>query len=141
MDKILQTYTGTQSNTGAANNNCTNDILANELSLFLNIFVLFTIFSPRSVEASIKHHSVPPDGAEALKFDSTYSQDKLSQFFTCLWKQTLVYWRSPHYNAMRLCFTTIAALIFGSVFWDIGMKRSRSPHLNNNFLYVYAECV
>ena len=83
-----------------------------------NIYILL-----REVEASINHSSIPADGSEPLKFSSTYSQDKLPQFLTCLWKQNLVYWRSPHYNAMRLFFTTASALIFGSVFWNVGSKR------------------
>ncbi|XP_022948217.1 ABC transporter G family member 31-like isoform X1 [Cucurbita moschata] len=83
----------------------------------------------RIVEASIKQLSVPPVGGEALKFDTTYSQGILSQFIICLWKQRLVYWRSPHYNVMRLCFTFISALIFGSVFWGIGMKRNSTQEL------------
>ncbi|XP_022148375.1 ABC transporter G family member 31 isoform X2 [Momordica charantia] len=95
----------------------------------------------RSVEASIKQFSVPPIGGEPLKFDSTYSQDKLSQFRTCLWKQTLVYWRSPHYNAMRICFTTISAVIFGSTFWDIGMKRNSTQELLVVMGALYAACL
>lgn len=77
----------------------------------------------RVVESSIKNLSVPPPGSEPLKFSSTYSQDPLSQFFICFWKQNLIYWRSPQYNAVRLAFTVAAALILGSVFWDIGSKR------------------
>ncbi|KAL6195450.1 hypothetical protein ACLB2K_031069 [Fragaria x ananassa] len=72
----------------------------------------------REVEESIEQYSFPLPDSEPLKFASTYSQNTLFQFKTCLWKQNLVYWRSPQYNAMRLIFTTIAALIFGSAFWD-----------------------
>lgn len=83
----------------------------------------------REVEASIMHFSTPATGSEPLKFASTYSQDNLSQFLTCLWKQNLVYWRSPQYNAMRLFFTTLSALIFGSVFWNVGSKRDSTQDL------------
>lgn len=65
----------------------------------------------------------PPAGSQPLKFDTLYSLDLFSQFLRCIWKQNLVYWRSPSYNAMRLYFTTISALIFGTVFWDVGSKR------------------
>jgi hypothetical protein len=44
-------------------------------------------------------------------------------FFICLWKQNLVYWRSPQYNGVRLFFTVLAAFLLGSVFWDIGSER------------------
>lgn len=75
------------------------------------------------MEDSINHFSTPAAGSEPLRFSSTYSRDKLFQFLTCLWKQNLVYWRSPAYNAMRLFFTTMSALIFGSVFWNVGSRR------------------
>ncbi|KAM6597358.1 hypothetical protein CsatA_007882 [Cannabis sativa] len=83
----------------------------------------------REVEASIEHFSTPTSGSEPLKFSSTYSQDRLSQFLICLWKQNLVYYRSPAYNAIRLIFTTVSALIFGSVFWNIGSRRESTQDL------------
>ncbi|KAK1311612.1 ABC transporter G family member 31 [Acorus calamus] len=76
----------------------------------------------REVEDLIQRLSVPAAGTEPLKFESKFSQDTLTQFKLCLWKQNLVYWRSPHYNVVRLFFTTISALILGSVFWNVGSK-------------------
>ncbi|KAL5778742.1 hypothetical protein ACOSQ2_009479 [Xanthoceras sorbifolium] len=95
----------------------------------------------RGVESLIKELSIPPAGSEPLKFSSTYSKDQFSQFMICLWKQNLVYWRSPQYNAMRLCFTTIAALIFGSVFWDIGSKRDSTQALFMVMGALYSACL
>ncbi|KAL5806630.1 hypothetical protein ACOSQ4_029363 [Xanthoceras sorbifolium] len=95
----------------------------------------------KGVKCLIKKLSVPPAGLEPLKFSSTYSKDQLSQFMICLWKQNLVYWRSPQYNAMRLCFTTIAALIFGSVFWDIGSKRDSTQALFMVMGALYSACL
>ncbi|ESR38298.1 hypothetical protein CICLE_v10027679mg [Citrus x clementina] len=95
----------------------------------------------RVVESSIKNLSVPPPGSEPLKFSSTYSQDPLSQFFICFWKQNLIYWRSPQYNAVRLAFTVAAALILGSVFWDIGSKRSSTQGLFMVMGALYASCL
>ncbi|KAK3019263.1 hypothetical protein RJ639_004212 [Escallonia herrerae] len=83
----------------------------------------------REVEASIEQMSIPVSGSEPLKFATTYSQDALSQFRICIWKQFLVYWRSPPYNAVRLFFTTLSALILGSIFWDIGSKRDNTQDL------------
>ncbi|XP_061368731.1 ABC transporter G family member 31-like [Gastrolobium bilobum] len=83
----------------------------------------------RGVETSIMQYGEPPAGSEPLKFDTLYSQGTWSQFLRCLWKQNLVYWRSPQYNAMRLIFTVISALIFGSVFWDIGSKRESTQQV------------
>lgn len=93
------------------------------LCIFITKWLYHSYNFHREVEASIIHFSTPATGSEPLKFASTYSQDNLSQFLTCLWKQNLVYWRSPQYNAMRLFFTTLSAMIFGSVFWNVGSKR------------------
>uniref|UniRef100_A0A3Q7G8X2 Uncharacterized protein n=1 Tax=Solanum lycopersicum TaxID=4081 RepID=A0A3Q7G8X2_SOLLC len=67
-----------------------------------------SLFKIRGVEALIKQLSVPPENSEPLKFTSIYSQGAFSQFRICLWKQNLVYWRSPTYNAVRLFFTTLS---------------------------------
>lgn len=95
----------------------------------------------REVEASIERLSTPPAGSERLKFASTYSQDNLSQFRTCLWKQNLVYWRSPPYNAVRLFFTAMSALILGTVFWDIGSKRHSTQDLFMVMGALYSACL
>ncbi|XP_071737932.1 ABC transporter G family member 31-like [Rutidosis leptorrhynchoides] len=83
----------------------------------------------RDIEALIQQTSTPQPGDEPLRFSSKYSQTSLSQFKLCLWKQNLVYWRSPEYNAVRLIFTTLCALIVGSVFWDVGSKRNNTTNL------------
>ncbi|XP_076916108.1 ABC transporter G family member 31-like [Bidens hawaiensis] len=83
----------------------------------------------REIEDLIKQTSTPEPGSEPLKFSTPYSQNSLYQFKTCWWKQNLVYWRSPEYNAVRLLFTTMCALIVGSVFWDIGSKRDSTQNL------------
>jgi hypothetical protein len=75
------------------------------------------------VEAIIEELSDPADGVKPLKFSSEFSQNFITQFKACLRKQSLIYWRSPEYNVVRLFFTAIAALIFGSIFWNVGMKR------------------
>ncbi|XP_047270110.1 ABC transporter G family member 31 isoform X2 [Capsicum annuum] len=95
----------------------------------------------RGVEASIKQLSVPPENSEPLKFTTTYSQGAVSQFRICLWKQNLVYWRSPSYNAVRLFFTTLSALILGSIFWDVGSKRDSTQNLFVVMGALYASCM
>lgn len=65
----------------------------------------------------------PEEGTKDLSFPSQYSQPFWSQVTSCLWKQHLTYWRSPDYNNVRLFFTFIAALLFGTVFWQLGKKR------------------
>lgn len=95
----------------------------------------------RGVEASIKHLSVPPENSEPLNFTTTYSQGAVSQFRICLWKQNLVYWRSPSYNAVRLFFTTLSALILGSIFWDVGSKRDSTQNLFVVMGALYSSCL
>ncbi|KAK7385522.1 hypothetical protein VNO78_31244 [Psophocarpus tetragonolobus] len=95
----------------------------------------------RGVESSILQFGHPPPGSEPLKFDTTYSQNLLNQFLQCLWKQNLVYWRSPTYNAMRLYFTTISALIFGTIFWDVGSKRESTQELFVVMGALYSACM
>lgn len=92
------------------------------LAYNVNYFIYISLKS-REVEASIMQFSVPPEGSGPLHFESTYSQNMISQFKICLWKQNLVYYRSPNYNAVRILFTVGSALIIGSVFWDRGSKR------------------
>ncbi|KAK4780230.1 hypothetical protein SAY87_016336 [Trapa incisa] len=95
----------------------------------------------RDVKASIEQMSIPPPGSEPLKFNTAYSQDGFSQLMTCLWKQNLVYWRSPHYNVVRIFFTTLSALILGTVFWDVGSRRESAQDLLIVMGALYAACM
>ncbi|CAL5426860.1 unnamed protein product [Camellia sinensis] len=95
----------------------------------------------RGVEASIDSMSIPPPNSEPLKFDSAFSQDTFSQFRYCLWKQNLVYWRSPSYNVVRIFFTTLSGLILGSVFWGMGSKRDSTQNLYVVLGALYASCL
>jgi hypothetical protein len=78
------------------------------------------------VEASIRKYEQPSPGSQPLKFATLYSQNTWSQFEKCLWKQNILYWRNPSYNAIRMFFTILSALLLGSIFWNIGSKRYES---------------
>ncbi|CAI0399920.1 unnamed protein product [Linum tenue] len=95
----------------------------------------------REVEASIMSWSAPPPGSEPLNFSSTHAQDSWSQFRICLKKQMLVYWRSPRYNAVRLFYTMIAALILGTEFWGIGSIRGTTQALSTVMGALYISCI
>lgn len=95
----------------------------------------------KEVEASIMNLSSPEPGSQPIKFASTYAQPTSSQFSICFWKQNLVYWRSPQYNGVRLFFTVLAALILGSVFWDIGSKRDSTQALYVVMGALYSACM
>ncbi|KAK7320707.1 hypothetical protein VNO77_30426 [Canavalia gladiata] len=86
----------------------------------------------------IRELSMPPQGSKDLQFDSQYSQTLVMQCMACLWKQHLSYWRNTPYTAVRLLFTTLIALLFGIIFWDIGLKRRNEQDLFNAMGSMYA---
>ncbi|XWS11987.1 hypothetical protein CRYUN_Cryun37aG0051900 [Craigia yunnanensis] len=75
-------------------------------------------------KALVKELSTPPPGAKDLYFATQYSQSTWGQFKSCLWKQWWTYWRSPDYNLVRYFFTLVSALLVGTIFWQVGTKRS-----------------
>ncbi|PON89430.1 ABC type transporter protein [Trema orientale] len=86
----------------------------------------------------IKGFSVPSPGSRDLHFPSKYSQSFLTQCMACLWKQHLSYLRNPPYTAVRLLFTTLGALMFGTMFWDLGSKRKTQQNLINAMGSMFA---
>ncbi|KAL5757768.1 hypothetical protein ACOSP7_020379 [Xanthoceras sorbifolium] len=84
----------------------------------------------KQIEALVKGLSTPPEGATDLYFPTQYSQSTWEQFKSCLWKQWWTYWRSPDYNLVRFCFTFVAALVLGTIFWQVGTKRENSTDLS-----------
>jgi hypothetical protein len=96
---------------------------------------ILTIFSElfRRNKALIKELSAPPPGSKDLYFPTRYSQSFFTQCMACLWKQHWSYWRNPPYNAVRLLSTTVIALMFGTIFWNLGSKRYREVQ---HILYI-----
>ncbi|XP_019263263.1 PREDICTED: pleiotropic drug resistance protein 1-like isoform X2 [Nicotiana attenuata] len=92
----------------------------------------------RRNKALISELSMPRPGSKDLHFDSQYSQPFWTQCMACLWKQHWSYWRNPAYTAVRFLFTTFIALVFGSMFWDLGTKVSKSQDLFNAMGSMYA---
>lgn len=76
----------------------------------------------RRNKALISELSTPPPGTEDLYFPTKYSQNFMVQCIACFWKQYKSYWRNPSYTAVRMFFTTITALMFGTIFWRLGSK-------------------
>ncbi|KAF5456683.1 hypothetical protein F2P56_026134 [Juglans regia] len=91
----------------------------------------------RRNKALIKELSAPPLDSKDLFFHTQYSQSFFTQCTACLWKQHWSYWRNPSYNAVRLLFTSMIALLFGMIFWDIGSKRRRQQDLFNAMGSMY----
>ncbi|CAA7049392.1 unnamed protein product [Microthlaspi erraticum] len=86
----------------------------------------------------VQELSVPPEGASDLYFATQFSQNTWGQFKSCLWKQWWTYWRSPDYNVVRFIFTLATALMIGTVFWQIGGKRSNVQDLTMVVGAIYA---
>lgn len=82
--------------------------------------------------------STPPPGSSDLYFPTQYSQSFAAQCMANLWKQHLSYWRNPPYTAVRFFFTMIIALLFGTIFWDLGTKREKQQDLFNAIGSMYA---
>ncbi|CAE5957541.1 unnamed protein product [Arabidopsis arenosa] len=92
-------------------------------------------------KALVQELSVPPQGATDLYFATQFSQNTWGQFKSCLWKQWWTYWRSPDYNLVRFIFTLATSLMIGSVFWQIGGKRSNVQDLTMVIGAIYAAVV
>jgi ABC-type multidrug transport system ATPase subunit/ABC-type multidrug transport system permease subunit len=73
--------------------------------------------------------SIPMAGSKDLYFRTQYSQSFWTQIRACLWKQHWTYWRSPDYNCVRLFFTFVSAVLFGTIFWNIGKKTEVESNL------------
>ncbi|KAF2558869.1 hypothetical protein F2Q68_00013455, partial [Brassica cretica] len=89
----------------------------------------------------VQELSVPPQGASDLYFATQFSQDTWGQYKSCLWKQWWTYWRSPDYNVVRFIFTLATALMIGSVFWQIGGKRSNVQDLTMVLGAIYSAVI
>ncbi|KAF8657997.1 hypothetical protein HU200_059457 [Digitaria exilis] len=88
-------------------------------------------------KALIEELNKPLPGSSDLHFPSTYSLPFLRQCMACLWKQNLSYWRNPSYNAVRFLFTIVIALLFGTIYWDLGGKIEKPQDLSNAMGSMY----
>ncbi|XP_056166397.1 pleiotropic drug resistance protein 1-like [Syzygium oleosum] len=95
----------------------------------------------RRNKALIEELSIPPPNSKDLYFLTKYSQSTFTQLMACLWKQHWSYWRNPPYTAVRFLFTIVIALMFGTMFWDLGSKTTQSQDLINAMGSMYAAVV
>lgn len=84
-------------------------------------------------KALIAELNVPRPGTKDLHFATQYSQSFFTQCAACLWKQHRSYWRNTSYTAVRFWFTVAIALMFGSMFWDLGGYKK--PNLSRGDLF------
>ncbi|CAA6670849.1 unnamed protein product [Spirodela intermedia] len=74
----------------------------------------------------IRELSVPAPGSSDLDFPTQYSRTFFTQCMACLWKQHL-----------SLFFTTVIALLFGTIFWGLGSRREKKQDLFNALGSMY----
>nr|POF16091.1 abc transporter g family member 40 [Quercus suber] len=92
----------------------------------------------RRNKALIKELSTPAPNSKDLYFPTKYSRSFFIQCFACLWKQHWSYYRNTHYTAVKVFFTAFVALLFGTMFWDLGSKISKQQDLFNAMGSMYA---
>ncbi|KAI5315665.1 hypothetical protein L3X38_044841 [Prunus dulcis] len=92
----------------------------------------------RRNKSLIQELSNPEPGSKDLYFPTHYPQSFFTQCMACVWKQHWSYWRNPPYNAIRLIYTTIVALMFGTMFWNLGSKVTKPQDLFNAIGSMYA---
>lgn len=65
----------------------------------------------RRTEELIERHKVPKEGSKPLHFDKAYSQNFWNQLRLLLWKNQLVYYRTPQYIGVKMAFAVIFGLL------------------------------
>ncbi|XP_076908739.1 ABC transporter G family member 32-like [Bidens hawaiensis] len=86
----------------------------------------------------VENLSKPDRNSKFLSFPTKYSQTFFGQFYACLWKQNLSYWRNPQYTAVRFFYTIIISLMFGTMCWKFGTKRETQQDIFNAMGSMYA---
>ncbi|XP_058737878.1 pleiotropic drug resistance protein 1-like [Vicia villosa] len=86
----------------------------------------------------IKELSTAAPGSTDLYFRSQYSRSFFTQCLACLWKQHWSYWRNPIYTAIRFLFSTVVAILVGTMFWNLGSKIDKVQDLFNAMGSMYA---
>uniref|UniRef100_A0A7N0TS87 ABC transporter domain-containing protein n=2 Tax=Kalanchoe fedtschenkoi TaxID=63787 RepID=A0A7N0TS87_KALFE len=92
-------------------------------------------------KALIQELSRPAPNSKELHFKSKYSQSFLVQCIACFYKQRWSYWRNPPYTAARFLFTAGIALMFGTIFWDLGTKYDKQQDLFNAMGSMYTAVI
>uniref|UniRef100_A0A2N9HXZ1 ABC transporter domain-containing protein n=1 Tax=Fagus sylvatica TaxID=28930 RepID=A0A2N9HXZ1_FAGSY len=92
----------------------------------------------RRNKALIIELSTPDPNLKELYFPTKYSCSFVIQCIACLWKQHWSYYRNQPYTAVRLLFTIFIALMFGTMFWDLGSKITKRQDLFTAMGSMYA---
>lgn len=85
----------------------------------------------RHLQEDIQRLEVPPEGSKPLLFQSQFAQSQWVQFYELLKRNFISYSRNPSYNGTRFIFGSVLGLLFGSILWQIGQKRSNIQDVSN----------
>lgn len=85
----------------------------------------------RHVQEDIERLEVAPQGSQPLHFTSQFAQSQWVQFYELLRRNFISYARNSSYNGTRFIFGAVLALLFGSILWQIGQKRSTVQDVGN----------
>ncbi|KAH1219474.1 ABC transporter G family member 40 [Glycine max] len=85
----------------------------------------------KALAAELSKHA---PGSKELHFPTQYAQPFFVQCKACQWKQ---HWRNPPYTVVKFLFTTFVALMFGTMFWDLGFRTRRKQDLFNAIGSMY----
>ncbi|KAJ8640587.1 hypothetical protein MRB53_017281 [Persea americana] len=91
----------------------------------------------RRTKALVEELSKPRPGSSDIYFSTQFARSFFTQCMACLWKQHKSYWRNTEYSAVRLMFTIFTALMFGTMFWDLGSKTGKQQDLFNSAGSMY----
>ena len=84
-------------------------------------FVTLSLRSDR--EAEVSSLSVQPPGSQPLKFDRHYAANRWQQFQVLMGRWFRSYWRDPGYNAVRIVYCVVLAVLLGTIYLRLGQKR------------------
>ncbi|KAF6262511.1 ATP-binding cassette transporter [Scenedesmus sp. NREL 46B-D3] len=82
-------------------------------------------------EALVQQLSQPPPGSKPLHFDRPYAASTRQQFNVLMRRWFTSYWRDPGYNATRLVFCVVLAVLLGTIYLWMGMRRSSLNDITN----------
>eukprot|EP00798_Chlamydomonas_sp_ICE-L_P003260 gene3260-13284_t len=78
------------------------------------------------------------DGSTDLHFDNEYPVGYWRQMRLLIQRNLTTYWRSPNCNFVRMLITIMTALVFGTLYWDIGTIGSTEQDNLNIMGCLYA---
>ncbi|KAG2451837.1 hypothetical protein HYH02_003613 [Chlamydomonas schloesseri] len=78
----------------------------------------------KSNEAVIHAAAQPEPDSEPLAFSSRYAVSLWTQFRLLMHRALVTYWRNPPYNVLRFLVTLGMGLMFGTLYWARGNKRT-----------------